>query len=184
MSLIIPSFVNSVLRDSMRDPLEDMFSVVRYPEYGLQRDMRDAFGTLNRLGRVANRMSRELANVQDSKDRFQVNLDCSHFKPEEINVKVVDNSLVVDAKHEERSDEHGYISRQFTRRYVLPDNIEMEKMQSKLGVDGVLSICAPKKVEHQIEANERRIPITLTGNVHSGDQVHNTTSDQPKELKN
>lgn len=68
------------------------------------------------------------------------------FKPEEINVKVVDDYIVVDGKHEERQDKHGFISRQFTRKYKLPPNVNVEAIQSKLSSDGILSIVAPKKV--------------------------------------
>ena len=46
---------------------------------------------------------------------LQVNLDVQQFKPEELTVKVADKFLVVEGKHEERSDEHGFVSRQFTR---------------------------------------------------------------------
>lgn len=76
----------------------------------------------------------------------QVNLDVQQFKPEEINVKVVDDHLVVEGKHEERQDKHGYISRQFTRRYKLPENVELESLKSTLSSDGILAITAPKKV--------------------------------------
>ncbi|KAJ6640738.1 Protein lethal(2)essential for life, partial [Pseudolycoriella hygida] len=44
------------------------------------------------------------------KDGFQVCLDVQQFAPNEISVKTVDNDIVVEAKHEERQDEHGYIS--------------------------------------------------------------------------
>lgn len=77
---------------------------------------------------------------------MQVNLDVQQFKPEEINVKVVDDYLVVEGKHEEKQDKHGYISRQFTRRYKLPENVNLEAIQSSLSSDGILSIAAPKKV--------------------------------------
>ncbi len=76
----------------------------------------------------------------------QVSLDVQQFKPEEINVKVVDDHVVVEGKHEERQDKHGFISRQFTRRYLLPPNVNIEAVKSSLSSDGILSISAPKKV--------------------------------------
>ena len=36
---------------------------------------------------------------------LQVKLNVSHFKPGDLNVKIVDNCIVVEAKHEERPDE-------------------------------------------------------------------------------
>ena len=55
-------------------------------------------------------------------------------------------AVVVEGKHEERADDHGYISRHFVRRYVLPEHYNMEQLNSSLSSDGVLTITAPKKV--------------------------------------
>lgn len=87
-----------------------------------------------------------LSQIQNDKNNFKVNLDVQQFKPEEVNVKVVNGYVVVEGKHEERSDEHGYISRQFTRRYKLPENVDPNMITSTLSSDGVLSVGAPKKV--------------------------------------
>ena len=74
-----------------------------------------------------------------------MNLDVQQFKPEEMTVKMVDDFVVVEGKHEERQDEHGYISRQFQRRYKLPSDIDPASVVSQLSSDGVLTITAPKK---------------------------------------
>lgn len=76
----------------------------------------------------------------------QVILDVQQFSPDEITVKTVDNHVVVEAKHEEKQDEHGYISRHFVRRYVLPPSHDLVNITSTLSSDGVLTITAPKKV--------------------------------------
>lgn len=102
------------------------------------------------------------STVSFDKDKFHANLDVQQFKPEEISVKVTgDNVLTVEGKHEEKQDDHGYISRHFVRRYVLPKTCDMGRIETKLSSDGVLSITAPtveaKEVEH------KTIPITQTG---------------------
>ncbi len=84
-----------------------------------------------------------VSKVQSDKDKFQVIIDVQQFRPEEITVKTVDNSIIVEAKHEEKKDEHGYISRQFQRRYVLPEGHDIGNVQSSLSSDGVLTITAP-----------------------------------------
>lgn len=76
----------------------------------------------------------------------QVILDVQQFSPDEITVKTVDNYVIVEAKHEERQDEHGYISRHFVRRYVLPPSHDLVNVTSTLSSDGVLTVTAPKKV--------------------------------------
>ncbi|CAG9768147.1 unnamed protein product [Ceutorhynchus assimilis] len=111
----------------------------------------------------------QLANLQKDtsitfdKDQFQANIDVQQFTPEEITVKVEgDNTVIVEGKHEEKKDQHGYISRHFVRRYVLPQDCEVKKLQSKLSSDGVLSISAPKKPETP-KQEYREIPIVRTG---------------------
>jgi len=87
-----------------------------------------------------------LSLIQNNKDNFKVNLDVQQFKPEEVSVKVVDGYVVVDGKHEERTDKHGFISRQFTRRYKVPGDVDPSTITSTLSSDGVLSVKAFKKV--------------------------------------
>ena len=73
-------------------------------------------------------------------DKFQVMVDVSHFTPEEISVKTVDNTVVVTAKHEDRADDFGYISRQFSRKYLLPADIDPLTVNSSLSAEGILTI--------------------------------------------
>lgn len=48
-----------------------------------------------------------------------MSLDVSHTAPEDLRVKTRDSVVDLTRKHEEKEDEHGYISRCFTRKYML-----------------------------------------------------------------
>ncbi|CAL1274030.1 unnamed protein product [Larinioides sclopetarius] len=109
----------------------------------------------------ANIDSSGVSEVKNEADKFKVMLNVSHFKPNEISVKTVDNCIVIHGKHEEKTDEHGFIAREFTRRYMLPEGAEPEKVVSKLTPDGVLTIEAPKKAIEPPKSNERVVPITV-----------------------
>ncbi|OWR44130.1 small heat shock protein [Danaus plexippus plexippus] len=74
-----------------------------------------------------------------------------------------DGYIVVEGKHEEKKDEHGFISRQFTRRYALPEGCNPDTVESRLSSDGVLSVIAPKVPS--VSKNERSVPIAQTGPV-------------------
>lgn len=113
----------------------------------------------------------------EKSDDFTISVDVQHFAPEEINVKVVDNFLEVEAKHEERPDEHGYISRYFKRKYPLPENYNSENIVSKLSSDGVLTIRAPKI---QKGPQERLIPIIQTGGPHRSKEVQKEDVEEKK----
>jgi len=102
--------------------------------------------------------------VQSHPDKFQVCVDTHGFKPEEMEVKSVDNCLVIEAKHEEKSD-NGQVFRQLSRKYTLPPDVKPEKVQCNLSSDGMLVIEAPRAVP-AIEASkshEKRIPIEQNG---------------------
>ncbi|KAG8040540.1 hypothetical protein G9C98_002536 [Cotesia typhae] len=102
------------------------------------------------------------STIQCDKDKFEVILDVQQFSPDEIVVKTVDNNVIVEAKHEEKKDEHGYISRHFIRRYILPSCHDPLEVTSSLSSDGVLTITAPKK-RLLSNSNERIVNIVKTG---------------------
>lgn len=102
------------------------------------------------------------STLKVDKDKYQVTLDVQQFAPDEITVKVTgNNTITVEGKHEEKQDEHGFVSRQFIRRYVLPDGHDINNVVSSLSSDGVLSITAPRVGESGEE--HRNIPIQQTG---------------------
>ncbi|CAH1169846.1 unnamed protein product [Phaedon cochleariae] len=102
------------------------------------------------------------STITQDKDKFQVILDVQQFAPNEIVVKTTGNSIVVEGKHEEKQDEHGFISRHFTRRYLLPETHDVENVVSSLSSDGILTVSAPRKGE-RVQNTERTVPITQTG---------------------
>ncbi|XP_011684375.1 PREDICTED: protein lethal(2)essential for life-like isoform X3 [Wasmannia auropunctata] len=114
-------------------------------------------------GNVTRQNSSGTSTIQLENDNFQqVILDVQQFSPDEIAVKTIDNQVVVEAKHEEKQDEHGYISRHFVRRYVLPPSHDLVNITSTLSSDGVLTITAPKK-NVTPAGTERVISVVRTG---------------------
>ncbi|KAL0810059.1 hypothetical protein ABMA28_010877 [Loxostege sticticalis] len=122
------------------------------------------------------------SSIKADKDKFQINLDVQHFSPEEISVKTADGYIVVEGKHEEKKDEHGYISRSFTRRYALPEGTQPDSVESRLSSDGVLTITAPRHVPEAIKG-ERAVPITQTGPVRKEIKDQTTETDKKEEKK-
>ncbi len=106
-----------------------------------------------------NTRSASTSGIFNDPNKFEVKLDVSNFSSEEIRVKAIGNSLVIEGKHGELLDKHGYVSRQFTRRYELEDNVDLDQLVSSLSQDGKLTVRAPKKIP-KLEGNERVFPIT------------------------
>lgn len=100
--------------------------------------------------------------VNLSRNAFEINLDVQHFNRDEITVKVNDDGFViVEASHAEKEDEHGFISRHFVRKYLLPPGTNTNQLISSLSSDGVLKIAAPRLDDNSV--GERIIPIEQTG---------------------
>nr|AZM65802.1 small heat shock protein 21.26 [Monochamus alternatus] len=115
--------------------------------------------------------------VPSDHKNFHVNIDVQQFSPEEITVKCVnDDTIVVECKHEEKPDEHGYISRHFVRKYKVPKGHDITKCVSKLSSDGVLTVTAPK-VDKK-EKTEIEIPITFTN---QPSKIQDSTQEVPEE---
>lgn len=151
-------------------PWEDMFE----PWENLLRPM-------DQLANAVSQLALEGTKISSDDEKFQVNIDVQHFSPNEISVKVVDGHVVVEGKHEEKRDEHGYVSRQFVRRYALPQGCLPDTVESKLSSDGVLTVTAPKVLALP-SSGEKIIPITHTGPIKK--QLGSPEAEAAKELQN
>ncbi|KFD55384.1 hypothetical protein M514_03724 [Trichuris suis] len=98
-----------------------------------------------------------VSSVINDEKKFQVKLDVTHFKPEDLEITTRDDRLMIHGKHEETKDDHGYVKREFTRAYWLPKGINPESFKSNLSSDGLLTIEAPKV--GRLQSAEHKIPI-------------------------
>ncbi|XP_053503823.1 heat shock protein beta-6 [Ictalurus furcatus] len=83
------------------------------------------------------------AQVVCDQNGFTVQLDVKHFSPEELMVKVTGNYVVVEGKHEQRKDGSGLVTRQFNRRYRIPNEVDAMKLECAVSPEGTLVISAP-----------------------------------------
>ncbi|XP_018584006.1 alpha-crystallin A chain-like [Scleropages formosus] len=102
-----------------------------------------------------------ISEVRSDRDKFTVHLDVKHFSPDELSVKVLDDCVEIHGKHGERQDDHGFIAREFHRRYRLPPNVDQTAITCTLSYDGLLTLCVPR-VSSATDSNrgDRSIPIT------------------------
>ncbi|XP_017266014.1 heat shock protein beta-1-like [Kryptolebias marmoratus] len=87
-------------------------------------------------------LTREVSEVQTGHNSWKIKLDVNHFSPEEITITTKEGYLQISGNHEERQDEHGFVSRCFTRKYKLPQGVDLQHISSSLS-GGVLSVEAP-----------------------------------------
>ncbi|CDW56539.1 HSP20 domain containing protein [Trichuris trichiura] len=166
-SFILPDGVapenlkSSISPDGVRDFFDELGRMSRHVE-NLSRAMLAPFA-YDEVPRVAGEECGVSSVVNDDK-KFQVSLDVKQFKPEELDVTTKDNQLIIHGKHEEKKDEHGFVKREFTRAYWLPQGIKPESFKSNLSPEGVLTIEAPKinRMARHVENLSRamRVPFT------------------------
>lgn len=132
-----------------------------YAAPSVGRNQNNTKPTESSIEKIANDTERTDSCI--GKRGFQVNMDVQHYKPEAISVKAINNSVVIiDGKHEERQDQHGFIKRQFTRRYQLPKGLHSDDVVSSLSSDGILTVKAPAS-ENCMGSSTRQIQIQQTG---------------------
>ena len=73
-------------------------------------------------------------------DKFEAKLDFRGCRPEEIKIQLRRYELTVTAKH---ISEH-HISRDYSRRILLPDDVDLGSVTSHLTKDGLLTITATR----------------------------------------
>lgn len=78
----------------------------------------------------------------DGNQEFRLNVDMNAFKPEEIDVKIKDKTLSINAKHEEKTED-SQILHQFSRSFTIPEDVEPECLVCSVSKDGVLTVKGP-----------------------------------------
>ena len=81
-------------------------------------------------------------------------VDCSEFRPENVQVKVIENCLVVEAHQEEQSDS-GFVRMELVRQFELGDRFDLSNIKCLYTTQGRLRIevpCAavPEPVTRQV----------------------------------
>lgn len=148
--------------------LEDRDWSLDDPMASSRRRLAAPFAELNRMARQLERLQREmgmLGGIMPKKDAFEVDLDVQGYKPEDLNITVKDNELTISGSHEEKNEDGThYQSRHFSRKFTLPENVEMDKMKSVLAADGrTLRVEAPLKQPAIEEKKEepKEVPIAI-----------------------
>ncbi|XP_004463507.1 alpha-crystallin A chain [Dasypus novemcinctus] len=127
-------------------------------EYDLLPFLSSTVSPFYRQSLLRSALDSGISEVRSDRDRFVVLLDVRHFSPEDLAVKVQDGFVEIHGRHSERQDDHGYIAREFHRRYRLPPSVDQSALSCSLSADGMLTFSGPKAVEPG--HGERPIPVS------------------------
>uniref|UniRef100_A0A8R1Y3A1 SHSP domain-containing protein n=1 Tax=Onchocerca volvulus TaxID=6282 RepID=A0A8R1Y3A1_ONCVO len=85
-------------------------------------------------------LSSQVGEIIDDTEKFSVSIDARNFAPNEITVNTEGNELKIGAMH---IDNNG--RKQFERRYVIPNDVMTECIETKINSHGILTITLFKK---------------------------------------
>lgn len=154
-----PSFDNAL--SELQSVMENVNNAIGNYQTSLTKDLKTGGMRMNRA---------ENGNLQ-------VAIDVGQFKPEEIQVKLCDDNLMVEAKTE-TSENDSYHKAELKRWIKLPDDVKQEAIKSTLTPDRKLVIEVP--VQKPIaDSRSRNIPIEIQKKPADGSQQ--ASGDQSKK---
>ena len=103
------------------------------------------------------------SDVKDAGDHFELSMDLSGFSKDDVKMQLKDGVLNIEAttktEKDEKDEKGKYIRRErfqgtCTRSFYVGENLTDEDIKARF-VDGVLTVCVPKKEDKpQIEENK------------------------------
>ena len=145
----------SSMSQTIEQKMDRILSPSSWPDHSKTNTLRSSFDNFDDFGDNSG-MSRTFVD----KDSFKIEVNVQNFKPEELIIKTVGQSVQVEAKHEEKtSDGASFSSRNFSQSFTLPREVDPESVVSSLSKDGKLTIEAPLPKAKSLASNERLVPI-------------------------
>lgn len=102
------------------------------------------------LGRLSEELSEMPIDLVEHDDEFVVSVDLPGFEKADVDVRVTDHTLHVEAEHEESVDEGDgeYLRRErrhesMRRSIRLPEEVDKENVDARMN-NGVLTVTVPK----------------------------------------
>ena len=122
-----------------------------------------------------------LKHVEEKEDdgKFETKLDVSGFKPEEIKIQLHGKELIVCGKRT-LEDGRANRSRGFSHRVLLPEDVVVSSIRSRLSKDGLLMVEASR--DPALLPRERAVDVLLETN-ETEDEPKPFTRDEPADTK-
>eukprot|EP00794_Sanderia_malayensis_P020026 gene20026-21989_t len=118
------------------------------------------------------------------KPHFRVNLDVSHYAPNEVSVKIEERFLIAEGKHFSESD-FGFETCEFYRKYPIPEGLKHEDISYRINNDGILIVTGEgevvenQKVKHVKRSSDENKKIEGAAKLvkHQGEEKRHSSYD-------
>ena len=153
---------DSAFDELRRDSNSGFSSALSNPRHGSIFDNnRSTFGSRDRSASLFDDdRDSGVSRVVYEDDMYKILINVENFLPEELMIKTVDNNVIVEAKHEEKtSDGRSFSTQSFNQSFALPRGVNPETVSSSLSKAGVLTISAPLPKALKSSGGERLVHI-------------------------
>ncbi len=87
-----------------------------------------------------------MTDIEEADDHFLLTIDVPGMKKEDLNIEIVNDSILISGERKQEEKSKGYSERRygrFQRAFALPTHVEAAKIEAQYS-DGVLRVYVPK----------------------------------------
>merc|ERR1712079_842602 len=84
--------------------------------------------------------------VSASNEKFMIQLELPGFSPEDFSLKTKDDVIIIEAKHNAKTDDGSTDTRHFTKEFKMPSGVATDQLGSTYSGAGILTISAPRSI--------------------------------------
>mgnify|MGYP005984777951 FL=1 len=108
------------------------------------------------------RQNSGFGSVSFDDDKFEAVVDVEQYQSGDINVEVMDSTIIIQARQIDKQGDHQLVSSQFIKKFILSKGYyDMNNVESTLYSDGVLIVTVPRN--RTVDECCRKIPIVQAG---------------------
>ncbi|XP_071534653.1 protein lethal(2)essential for life-like [Panulirus ornatus] len=146
-------FDDSFFTDSWDDFDKAVQSILdKFDNTGLKVDVgtrskcRDVYSKIRSSKIDEDLYASQALQITEKDGKFQAVMDVKDFSPNDLQVRVVDDRVVVEGKYVKKSEDGSSMSsKSFYKEFTMPHSANIDEVATALSRDGVLTIKAPKR---------------------------------------
>ncbi|XP_042238503.1 AT-rich interactive domain-containing protein 1A-like isoform X1 [Homarus americanus] len=115
-------------------------------DQGSRTECRDVYSKIRTSNIDQDLYASQALQITEKDGKFQAVMDVKDFNPRELQVRAVDERIVVEGSYQKVSEDGSSLShKSFYKEFALPPAADIDQVSTALSKDGVLTIKAPKK---------------------------------------
>ncbi|KAK4298299.1 hypothetical protein Pmani_029339 [Petrolisthes manimaculis] len=146
-------FDDSFFNDSWEDFDKAVQSILdKFDDTGLKVDVgsrsqcRDVYSKIRSSKIDEDLYASQALQITEKEGKFQAVMDVKDFSPNDLQVRVVDDRVVVEGKYFKKSEDGSSTSsKSFYKEFTMPSTANIDLVATALSKDGVLTVKAPKR---------------------------------------